>query len=51
MKDKKFRARIFELVEQEVIQKFDKMEGAATEFYDEVENLVAKEEENSSLED
>lgn len=34
MKDPKFRNRILELLDQEVIQKFDKMEANASEFYD-----------------
>ena len=34
MKDSKFRTRIMELVDQEVIQKFDKQTVSATQFYE-----------------
>jgi RecA/RadA recombinase len=38
MKEPKFRARIFELLNEEVILKFDKREGEASQFYDKQES-------------
>lgn len=34
MVDEKFRARVLEIIDEEVIQKFDKREGNAADFYD-----------------
>ena len=34
MKDTKFRERVFELLNEEVILKFDKREGPASQFYE-----------------
>jgi hypothetical protein len=43
MKEPKFRARIFQLLNEEVILKFDKREGPASQFYDKQETQVSDE--------
>lgn len=39
MKEPKFRARVMELLDQEVVQKFDKREGTADQFYEKVGDI------------
>ncbi len=37
LKNEKFRARVLELIDEEVILKFDKREGAAVDYYEDEE--------------
>ena len=38
IQDEKFKDRIVELIDEEVIMKFDKREGNASDFYEETES-------------
>ncbi len=44
MKETKFRQRVFDLLNEEVILKFDKREGMASQFYEKEESINADDE-------